>query len=87
VARARVEETALVRGAWEVLHELPAVLRHGSPEKRIRAMRRCVSTIKLDAEARAATVSLQRVPVAELQGRVVEVSIDLPRTVPGRRTA
>jgi hypothetical protein len=80
VAKARVEEGALVREAWEFLHELPAVLRHGSPEKRIRAMRRCLSSIKLDIEHRAALLSLQRVPVVELQGRLVEVEIVLPPT-------
>jgi len=84
VAQARVEESALVREAWEFLHELPAVLRHGSPEKRIRAMRRCVSTIKFDVERRAAVLSLQRVPVAELQGRILDVEIALQST--GRRS-
>ena len=77
VAQARVEESALVREAWEFLHELPAVLLHGSPEKRIRAMRRCVATIRLDVEQRAAVLSVQRVPVAELQGRIVEVGIEM----------
>jgi hypothetical protein len=77
VAQARVEESALVREAWEFLHELPAVLRHGSPDKRIRAMRRCVSAIKLDIERREAVLSLQRVPVAELQGRSIDVEIEL----------
>jgi DNA invertase Pin-like site-specific DNA recombinase len=79
MARARVEESALVGEAWEFLHELPAVLRHGSPEKRIRALRRCVSSVTLDAEARAAVLRLQRVPVAELFGRIVEVALEIPR--------
>jgi len=78
MAKSRLEESALVREAWEFLHELPAVLRHGSPEKRIRAMRRCVGTLQFDFERRVALLSLQRVPVAELQGRLVEVSLVLP---------
>ncbi len=84
VAQARVEESALVREAWEFLHELPAVLRHGSPEKRIRAMRRCVATIRVDIERRGALLSLQRVPVAELQGRTVEVEVALQTTATRR---
>lgn len=78
LARARVEEGALVGEAWEFLHEMPAVLRHASPEKRIRAIRRCVASIRLDADARSAVLQLQRVPVAELFGRLVEVEVRLP---------
>ena len=87
VAQARVEESALVREAWEFLHELPAVLRHGSPEKRIRAVRRCVQRIDLDAEAKRAVIHVERVPVAELGGRVTEVAIDLPAANNRRKTA
>ncbi len=86
MTKARVEETALVREAWEFLHELPAMLRHGSPEKRTRAMRRCVSAIKFDAEQRAAVLVLQRVPVAELRGRLVELELALPIASPCRHT-
>jgi DNA invertase Pin-like site-specific DNA recombinase len=87
LAQARVEETALVRAAWEFLHELPAVLRHGSPEKRIHAVRRCVQRIEFHAESRRAILRLERVPVAELQGRVTEVELVLPAASCRRKTA
>src|SRR5262249_32281852 len=80
LARSHVEEGELVSGAWEFMHELPAVLCHGSPEKRIRAMRRCVQRIDVDAEARSATVHIERVPVIELAGRATSVRVELSGT-------
>lgn len=69
----------IVRAAWELMANLSGVLRLGTPEARITLVRKCISSIVLDSEARTAVLGLYRVPGGNMRIGIEERTITIPQ--------
>ncbi len=74
------EIEVLVEETSAFVHGLEFVLGKGPPDERIRALRRCVEQVTIGEPATSGMMRIRSVPSVRIEGRVAEMSIQVPHT-------